>query len=168
MSCVSWASIARRSFAGARRDSFLRSTSREAGCGQTSRSGLQRKPYSPRDYLHLYKRADPVCKTGGTCREREDWINLQLPVSSRLLAAMSNESPALIERSIADLERLATFLADELQQPWTTTLLPLSERRLCKEALFTVSVLLPKLRAVRRAHTSPPDRQPPRCTSCDE
>jgi hypothetical protein len=81
---------------------------------------------------------------------------------------MANESPVLIDRSIAQLESLAAFLADEVQRPWTTTVLPLGERRLCKEALLTISVLLPKLRAVRRAHISPADRQPPKCTGCDE
>jgi hypothetical protein len=81
---------------------------------------------------------------------------------------MPNASPALIDRSIAQLESLEAFLADEVQQPWTPTLLPLSERRLCKEALLAISVLLPKLRAVRRAHVSAADRQPPGCTSCDE
>ena len=81
---------------------------------------------------------------------------------------MSNGSPALIDRSIAQLESLAAFLTDEVQQPWTTTVLPLSERRLCKEALLTISVLLPKLRAVQRAHVSPEDRQAPRCTGCEE
>ena len=81
---------------------------------------------------------------------------------------MSNGSPALIDRSIAQLESLSAFLTDEVQRPWTIALLPLSERRLCKEALLTISVLLPKLRAVRRAQVSPPDRQPPRCTSCDD
>jgi hypothetical protein len=50
---------------------------------------------------------------------------------------MSNGSPVLIDRSIAQLESLAAFLTDEVQQPWTTTLLPLPERRLCKEALLT-------------------------------
>lgn len=81
---------------------------------------------------------------------------------------MSNATPILIDRSIAQLESLEAFLTHEVHQPWTTTLLPLSERRLCKEALLTISVLLPKLRAVRRAHASPAERQPPRCTSCDE
>ena len=81
---------------------------------------------------------------------------------------MANESPALIDRSIAQLESLAAFLADEVQQPWMTGVLPPSERRLCKEALLTISVLLPKLRAVRGAQVSPIDRQPPRCTVCDE
>lgn len=81
---------------------------------------------------------------------------------------MSNASPALIDRSIAQLESLAAFLTDEVEQPWTTALLPLSERRLCKEALLTISVLLPKLRAVRRAQVSPSDLQSPRCTSCEE
>jgi hypothetical protein len=81
---------------------------------------------------------------------------------------MANESPALIDRSIAQLESLAAFLADEIQQPWTTTVLPLGERRLCKEALLTISVLLPKLRAVQRAHVSPGDRQRSSCPGCDE
>lgn len=83
---------------------------------------------------------------------------------------MSNDSPALIGRSIAQLESLASFLADEVQRPWTTIELPLSERRLCKETLLTISVLLPKLRAVRRAQERPPasDRPLPRCPSCDE
>jgi hypothetical protein len=83
-------------------------------------------------------------------------------------AVMSNGSPALIDRSIAQLESLATFLTDEVQQPWTTTVLPLSQRLLCKEALLTISVLLPKLRAVRRAHDSPDDQRLPGCTSCDQ
>lgn len=81
---------------------------------------------------------------------------------------MSNESPAVIDRSIAQLERLATFLADEIQQPWMTTVLPLSERRLCKEALLTISVLLPKLHAVQRAQVHPVAYRPSGCSNCDE
>lgn len=81
---------------------------------------------------------------------------------------MSNGSPPLIDRSIAQLESLAAFLTDEIQQPWTTTVLPVSERRLCKETLLTISVPLPKLRAVRRPHASPADQMPPKCQSCDE
>jgi hypothetical protein len=81
---------------------------------------------------------------------------------------MSNESPAVIDRSIAQLERLAAFLTDEIQQPWTTTVLPLSERRLCKEALLTISVLLPKLHAVQRAQVSPVDHRRSGCSNCDE
>jgi hypothetical protein len=81
---------------------------------------------------------------------------------------MANESPALIDRSIAQLESLATFLADEVQRPWTTAVLPLSERRLCKEALLTISVLLPKLLAVRRTRLTSSDEQPPNCPSCEE
>lgn len=81
---------------------------------------------------------------------------------------MSNNSPARIDRSIAELETLAAFLADEVQRPWQTTALPLVDRRLYKEALLTISVLLPKLQAVRRAHVVPPERQTPRCQNCDE
>lgn len=81
---------------------------------------------------------------------------------------MSNDSPALIDRSIAQLESLASFLADEVERPWTTTALPLSERRLCKETLLTISVLLPKLQAVRRARALESAGQAPRCESCDD
>lgn len=81
---------------------------------------------------------------------------------------MSHDSAAVIDRSIAQLESLAAFLADGLQQPWTTTALPLSERRLCKEALLTISVLLPKLHAVQHAQALPLECRPPRCQSCDE
>jgi len=81
---------------------------------------------------------------------------------------MTQESPAVIDRSIVQLERLAAFLADEIQQPWTTTVLPLSERRLCKEALLTISVLLPKLQAVQRAQALSPERAPSRCPTCDD
>jgi len=81
---------------------------------------------------------------------------------------MSNDSPVRIERSIAELETLAAFLADEVQKPWETAVLPLADRRLYKEALLTISVLLPKLRAVRRVHVAPSELQSPRCQNCDE
>ena len=84
------------------------------------------------------------------------------------LPLMSNEYPALIDRSIAQLESLAAFLADEVQRPWTSAVFPVTERRLCKEALLTISVLLPKLQAVRSAHASASDRQPAQCPSCNE
>jgi len=73
------------------------------------------------------------------------------------IPAMSNgPRPARIKRSIAELETLAAFLADKLQRPWETAVLPLADRRLYKEALLTISVLLPKLQAVRRAHEVTP------------
>lgn len=95
------------------------------------------------------------------------WIKSQL-IHVAPSPTMANESPALIDRSIAQLESLAAFLADEVQRPWTTAVLPLPERRLCKEALLTISVLLPKLHAVRRARLSPSDKLLSRCPSCDE
>lgn len=81
---------------------------------------------------------------------------------------MSNESPAVIDRSIAQLENLASFLADEIQQPWTTAILPLSERRLCKEALLSISVLLPKLHAVQRARAASLTVPSSRCPACED
>lgn len=79
---------------------------------------------------------------------------------------MPTDIPAVIDKSIAQLESLATCLADEIQQPWTTGVLPLSERRLCKEALLTVTVLLPKLHAVQRAQAR--TMAPRGCQSCEE
>jgi len=82
---------------------------------------------------------------------------------------MSHPIPAVIDRSIVQLESLASVLAEEIQQPWTTTVLPLAQRRLCKEALLTISVLLPKLQAVQRARTLTPERRPSaRCPSCED
>lgn len=81
---------------------------------------------------------------------------------------MSNETPAVIDRSIAQLESLACALTQEIQQPWTTALLPLPQRRLCKEALLTISVLLPKLHAVQRAHSLSLPSRTTRCRNCDD
>lgn len=81
---------------------------------------------------------------------------------------MANESPVLIGESIVQLENLAAVLADEIQQPWTTAVLPLAQRRLRKEALLTISVLLPKLHAVQRAQALPPEYRPSTCPTCDD
>lgn len=81
---------------------------------------------------------------------------------------MSNESPTLIDESIVQLEALAAVLADEIQQPWTTAVLPLAQRRLRKEALLTISVLLPKLHAVQRAQAHAPEYRASSCPACDD
>lgn len=62
---------------------------------------------------------------------------------------MSIPSPTLIDQSIADLEALSAQLAGEI--PSNSRAMPALpfEVRLSKEALLTISVLLPKLRAVR-------------------
>jgi hypothetical protein len=59
---------------------------------------------------------------------------------------------ALIQASIEQLEALSAFLADDvLAARCEPARLP-PEKRLSKEALLTISVLLPKLRAARRVH----------------
>lgn len=62
---------------------------------------------------------------------------------------MNADARTLLDVSIANLQTLATLLADELGdcgQP----LPPASpEARACKEALLTISVLIPKLRVAR-------------------
>lgn len=134
------------------------------GCARIELGTAHRDgPYSAAIHHHLYGMFDATV----TCGRGLDWINLQPPPHC-LSPAMTNRSPVLIDRSITQLESLAAFLTEEVQQPWTTALLPTSERHLCKEALLTISVLLPKLRSVRRAQTSVADPRPPACRSCDE
>ncbi|HVZ34790.1 MAG TPA: hypothetical protein VG963_20325 [Polyangiaceae bacterium] len=68
---------------------------------------------------------------------------------------MQPDSIALLDRSIADLQQLATEFAAELEAarplPGKT---PRHLRR--KEALLTISILLPKLAAVRHLEPEPP------------
>jgi hypothetical protein len=81
---------------------------------------------------------------------------------------MPTPSPAIVEESIVQLEALAAVLADEIQQPWTTAVLPLAQRRLRKEALLTISVLLPKLHAVQRARAQPAQYRTSSCPACED
>jgi hypothetical protein len=68
---------------------------------------------------------------------------------------MQYDSIALLDRAIADLEKLATEFAAELE-----VVRPVPGKNLRhlrrKEALLTISILLPKLAAVRRLEHFPP------------
>lgn len=80
---------------------------------------------------------------------------------------MTDPSSSVIEQSIEQLERLSSLLAGDIpSNSRTMTELP-ARVRLSKETLLTISVLLPKLHAVREA------RQPPRahtrtCPTCED
>jgi hypothetical protein len=81
---------------------------------------------------------------------------------------MSISPQTVIDQSIRQLQTLSTILAAEIQQsPGSDAPLPL-EKRICKEALLTVSVLLPKLHQARRVVEAPDPLSPPRCSSCEE
>ena len=60
------------------------------------------------------------------------------------------EPTLLIQQSIEQLERLSVMLADEILGERREAL-P-QHKRISKEALLTISVLLPKLREARNAH----------------
>jgi hypothetical protein len=81
---------------------------------------------------------------------------------------MSISAQTIIDQSIKQLQTLSTILAAEIQQAHhTDTPLPI-EKRICKEALLTVSVLLPKLHEARRVVDGPDPMPPQRCTNCEE
>jgi len=73
----------------------------------------------------------------------------------------------LLDTSIANLHTLAAFLADELGNCGRESSVPSPEARACREALLTISVLIPKLQAARYVVTDAaiPVR---RCATCDD
>lgn len=81
---------------------------------------------------------------------------------------MSMRSQTVIDQSIKQLQTLSAILAAEIQQSQSTnTPLPI-EKRICKEALLTVSVLLPKLHEARRVVDTSDPILHLRCMSCEE
>jgi hypothetical protein len=67
---------------------------------------------------------------------------------------MHSDAIQLLDRSIADLQQLAIELATELERARPIPGKTLQHLRK-KEALLTISVLLPKLAAVRRLEPGP-------------
>jgi hypothetical protein len=72
----------------------------------------------------------------------------------------------LIDRTIECLESLTVVLADEVDERVLGELKP--EGKLCKETLLTISVLLPKLKAVRRTPVAMTTGYRSACPSCEE
>jgi hypothetical protein len=67
---------------------------------------------------------------------------------------MHSDAIQLLDRSITDLQQLAVELAAELERTRPIPGKTLQQLRK-KEALLTISVLLPKLAAVRRLEPGP-------------
>src|SRR5579872_5264544 len=55
----------------------------------------------------------------------------------------------LLDTSIAQLQTLAAFLAEEMGEYRQRSVVATPEARACKEILLTISVLIPKLQAAR-------------------
>ena len=73
----------------------------------------------------------------------------------------------IINQTLSHLQSLSEFLHDEVDERVITPQQLTAERRLCKEALQTIRVLIPKLQAVRSTNVVATDR-PGTCTTCDD
>jgi len=79
-----------------------------------------------------------------------------------------NTSPRLLlDTSIAQLQTLASFLAEEMGEFRQKTVIATPEARACKEILMTISVLIPKLQAARYVVVDENARLG-RCVDCEE
>ncbi len=72
----------------------------------------------------------------------------------------------LLDTSIAQLQTLASFLAEEMGEYRERSVATNAEARACKEILLTISVLIPKLQAARYVVIDGDAR--PGCLTCDD
>jgi hypothetical protein len=73
----------------------------------------------------------------------------------------------LLDTSIAQLQTLASFLAEEMGEYRQRTVVATPEARACKEILLTISVLIPKLQAARYVVADDATRLG-RCVDCED
>jgi hypothetical protein len=73
----------------------------------------------------------------------------------------------LIDQTIDHLQTLAAHFEDETSPPSSDPGLSPEARR-CKEALMTINVLIPKLRAARLAQPQLNTRQQRMCLHCED
>jgi hypothetical protein len=74
----------------------------------------------------------------------------------------------LIDQTIDDLQTLAAHFEDETSEGLTRGAALSPEARRCKEALMTINVLIPKLRAARLAQPQLNTRQQRMCLHCED
>ena len=72
----------------------------------------------------------------------------------------------LIDQTIDDLEALTEVLSDEVDTRVNAQMRP--EGKICKEALLTISVLLPKLKAVHCSPVAMTGEYRSACPLCDD
>jgi len=80
---------------------------------------------------------------------------------------MTTSPRLLLDTSIAQLQTLASFLAEEMGQYRQRTVVATPEARACKEILLTISVLIPKLQAARYVVIDE-NAALGRCVDCEE
>jgi hypothetical protein len=75
---------------------------------------------------------------------------------------------SVINDTLDQLHTLSQFLLDEVDERVITSHQLTTERRLCKEALQTIKVLIPKLEAVRSTNVVVAIDHSRTCFSCDD
>lgn len=75
---------------------------------------------------------------------------------------------SVLNEALDRLQTLSQFLLDEVDERVITSHQLTTERRICKEALQTIKVLIPKLEAVRRTNVVAATDRPRICTGCDD
>lgn len=80
---------------------------------------------------------------------------------------MSITPRVLLDTSIAQLQTLASFLAEEMGEYRQRAVVATPEARACKEILLTISVLIPKLQAARYVVVDDAARLG-RCVDCED
>ena len=79
------------------------------------------------------------------------------------------DSPlSVINETLEHLQTLSELLLDEVDGRAISSIEISAERRLCKEALQTIRVLIPKLRAVRGTSVVGVIEGPRTCMTCDD
>lgn len=84
-----------------------------------------------------------------------------------MTAAMTTTPQVLLDTSIAQLQTLAAFLAEEMGEYRQRSVIASPEARACKEILLTISVLIPKLQAARYVVAEEP-RRLGACVDCED
>ena len=74
----------------------------------------------------------------------------------------------LLDTSIAQLQTLASFLAEEMGEHRARSVNATPEARACKEILLTISVLIPKLQAARYVVTEEGGVARRQCIECED
>ena len=75
---------------------------------------------------------------------------------------------SVINETLDHLQTLSEFLLDEVDERAIISHQLTTERRLCKEALQTIRVLIPKLEAVRTTTVVGASDHPRVCVNCND
>jgi hypothetical protein len=101
------------------------------------------------------------------CDLVRDCIKIQISETDRRRAVLTSPL-TVIDETLDHLQTLSEFLFDEVDERVVHYRDLTNERRLCKETLQTIRVLIPKLQAVRITGVAGGIEPPRRCANCDE